>query len=195
MCLWWNKMNEGFELLNGLFYWLPDELNLETKIEKEEEWERSSIWWEELGDMGGQVGVTVWRGVKVQGIKTTVYCKIYCEAWIYAQVSIEGEQETVTEPVGFSLGWECGRTGTRKEKRAEEETINTTRPTGSCQALHPSLPEHFLWDSARCTRGLLLSSAPPEDEGHTWIHTGSHSWREELQAVQAPVEDTESDGG
>ena len=87
-------MNEGFELLNGLFYWLPDELNLETKIEKEEEWERSSIWWEELGDMGGQVGVTVWGGVKVKGIKTTVCCKIYCEAWIYAQVSIEGEQET-----------------------------------------------------------------------------------------------------
>lgn len=52
---------------------------------------------------------------------------------------MEGEQETVTEPVGFSPGWECGRPSTRRDER-EEKTTNSTRPSGSCQALHPCPP-------------------------------------------------------
>ena len=133
---------------------------------------------------GGQVEVTVWGGVKVKGIKTTLCCKICCEAWIYAQVSMEGEQETEwLSQWGSVLAEYVGDQAQEKESRAEKETLNTTRPTGSCQALHPSLPEHFPWDSARWTRGLLLSSAPPEDEGLSWIRTGSHSRREEHQAA------------
>ena len=60
-------------------------------------------------------------------------------AWLAVGGAAEGEQETVTEPVGFSPGWECGRPSTRRDER-EEKTTNTTRPSGSCQALHPCPP-------------------------------------------------------
>ena len=36
-------MNEGFELLNGSFYWLPDELTLEKKIKNKKN-EKETVW-------------------------------------------------------------------------------------------------------------------------------------------------------
>ena len=103
--------------------------------------------------------------MKIKGIKITLCCKIFCEAWIPAHVSMKDDQETVTEEVGVGLGWDCGKPRTRKGE-TRGKTVNTTRPTGSCQG-SASLPalSTFLETLHAATRGLLLISAPPEDVG------------------------------
>jgi len=57
---------------------------------------------------------------------------------------MEGEQETVTEPVGFSPGWECGRPSTRKgETRGKRRQQTPGDPVALVRLCTPARPEHF----------------------------------------------------
>ena len=79
---------------------------------------------------------------------------------------MEREQETVTEPVGFSPGWECGSQAQEKERREGREDNKHQETQG---LLSGSVPLRALSTSLETlrgdTRGLLLISAPPEDLG------------------------------
>lgn len=79
---------------------------------------------------------------------------------------MEGEQETVTEPVGFSPGWKCGSQAQEKETREgrEDNKHQETQWLLSGSAPLPALST-FLETLHAATRGLLLISAPPEDLG------------------------------
>ena len=90
------------------------------------------------------MGVTGWRGMKIKGIKITLCCKICCEAWIPAHVSMEDDQEIVTEEVGVGLGWECGKPRTRKgETRGKRRQQTPGDPGALVRLCTPACPEHF----------------------------------------------------
>ena len=75
---------------------------------------------------------------------------------------MEGEQETVSEPMGFSPGWEGGRPSTRKGEGREDNKHQETQGLLSGSARLPALST-FLETLRAATRGLLLISTPHED--------------------------------